>query len=115
MITTAGNTTNNGFVGAIVNDCFMDPETADEFVLTPEIAHDLVPYPISIRLLSGGVLVTGLWMIVAPQARVGLPALRWMSDATFRGEALAGAALMLAGMTGLLGGHVGFAMVKASR
>jgi hypothetical protein len=38
-----------------------------------------------------------------------------MSDATFRGEALAGAALMLAGMTGTLGGHVGFAMVKTSR
>ena len=105
MITTAGNTTNNGFVGAIVNDCFMDPETADEFVLTPEIAYDLAPNPFSIRLLSGGVLVTGLWMIVAPQARLGLPALRWMSEATFRGEALAGAALMLAGMTGLFGGR----------
>lgn len=115
MITTAGNTTNNGFVGAIVNDCFMDPETADEFVLTPEIAYDLVPYPFSIRLLSGGVLVTGLWMIVAPQARLGLPALRWLSDATFRGEALTGAVLMLAGMTGLLGGHAGFAMLKTSR
>jgi Na+/H+-dicarboxylate symporter len=115
MIATAGNTTNNGFVGAIVNDCFMDPATADAFVLTPEITDDLIPYPFAIRLVSGGVLVTGLWMIVAPQARLGLPALRWMSDFAFRGEAVVGAALMLAGMTGLLGGHARFASVRASR
>jgi hypothetical protein len=88
-----------------VNDCFINPATAGVFVMTPEIAYDLAPHPPAVRLLSGGILAVGFWMIVAPQARLGLPIFRWMSDTTFPGEALVGAALLVAGMTGLLGGR----------
>jgi len=53
------------------------------------------------------VLALGLWMIVAPQARSGLPMLQWMARSTFRGEALLGAAVLLVGLTGVLGGRPG--------
>jgi hypothetical protein len=45
-------------------------------------------------------------MMVAPQSRIGLPALRWMAETTFPGEALVGAVLLLVGVTGSLGGRV---------
>ena len=45
-------------------------------------------------------------MIVAPQARSGLPALQWLARSTFPGEALAGAAVLLVALTGLLGGRM---------
>ena len=38
-------------------------------------------------------------MLIAPPARLGLPALRWMSTAAFPGEALAGAIVLLAGVS----------------
>ena len=105
MLATAGNTTDDGFVGAIVNDCLMNWDTADQIALAPAIEDRLTPYPFAVRLLSSGILAVGCWMIIAPQARLGLPALRWMSDSAFPGEALTGAALLLAGMTGLFGGR----------
>ena len=105
MLATAGNTTDDGFVGAIVNDCLMNWDTADQIALTPAIEDRLTPYPFAVRLLSSGILAVGCWMIIAPQARLGLPALRWMSDSAFPGEALTGAALLLTGMTGLFGGR----------
>ena len=46
-------------------------------------------------------------MIVAPQARSGLPALQWLARSTFSGEALIGAAVLLVALTGLLGGRLG--------
>jgi hypothetical protein len=42
-------------------------------------------------------------MVIAPQARMGLPALRWMADSVFQGEALAGALVLLAGLWMSLG------------
>ena len=42
-------------------------------------------------------------MLVAPQARMGLPALRWMSTSVFPGEAIAGALVLLAGLWMWLG------------
>jgi len=47
----------------------------------------------------------GLWMLVAPQARLGLPALRWMSEFAFQGEAIVGALALLAGLWMSLGGR----------
>jgi hypothetical protein len=107
MFATAGNTTDDGFVGAIVNDRFADSVNEDtaEPRGTGEAPRDRYAAPI--RILGGGVSAAGLWMVVAPQARMGLPALRWMSESAFQGEALAGALVLLAGLWMWLGGPEG--------
>jgi Na+/H+-dicarboxylate symporter len=105
MLATAGNTTDDGFVGAIVNDHFVhdDDEGAGEPART--IGEPiLVRYSTPVRFLGVVASCAGLWMIVAPQARMGLPALRWMSVSVFPGEALAGALVLLAGLWLALGG-----------
>ena len=104
MITTAGNTTDDGFVGAIVNDCFTDSgDDGDPY--DGSIEQPVVPWPLPVRLLGGIVSALGLWLLIAPQARLGLPALRWMSVSAFPGAALAGAVVLLVGVSMLLGGH----------
>ena len=108
MLATAGNTTDDGFVGAIVNDCFAssDGERADEPVR--RIGEPIpIPYPTSARLLGVVASGAGIWMIVAPQARMGLPALRWMSTSVFPGEALVGALVLLTGLWISLGRREG--------
>jgi len=42
------------------------------------------------RLIGTVLAFVGGWFLVAPQARLGLQELRWMSRHTFPGEALAG-------------------------
>jgi Na+/H+-dicarboxylate symporter len=101
MLATAGNTTNDGFIGAIVNDCFTDRDDDAGVLIMPRLA----PRPIVARVLGALIAVAGVWMLVAKQARMGLPALRWMSENTFPGEAVAGAIVLLAGLT-LAGGRV---------
>jgi Na+/H+-dicarboxylate symporter len=104
MLATAGNTTDDGFVGAIVNDCWMREEMSHD--RTPDSRRadrQLRTFEPSIQLVGVMLLVAGVWMLVAPQARLGLPALRWLSTATFRGEALFGAVLVPIGLTALLG------------
>jgi Na+/H+-dicarboxylate symporter len=99
MLATAGNTTDDGFVGAIVNDYFAEHD--DERAAEPDRRPGeriLVAYPRPARLLGIVASLAGLWMIIAPQARMGLPALRWMSSSVFPGEALAGALVLLAGL-----------------
>jgi len=98
MLATAGNTTDDGFVGAIVNDRFADSQ--HENPAEPERIgeHRLDPYSTPIRLIGIVVAAVGLWMVVAPQARMGLPALRWMSESAFQGEAIAGALVLLTGL-----------------
>jgi Na+/H+-dicarboxylate symporter len=105
MLATAGNTTDDGFVGAIVNDRFADSD--DEDPSEPErIGESLVHrYPAPVRFLGIIASAVGLWMVVAPQARMGLPALRWMSESAFQGEAVAGALVLLAGLWMSLGGR----------
>jgi Na+/H+-dicarboxylate symporter len=105
MLATAGNTTDDGFVGAIINDRLMDWGAADATPLVLPRVADRVPYPLAVRVAAAGLLTVGLWMIVSPQARGGLPALQWLARSTFRGEALAGAAVLLVALTGLLGGR----------
>src|SRR5262245_13326413 len=59
MLTTAGNTTDDGFVGAIVNDCFVDQD--DERAAEPERkigVPNLIPYHTFAYLL--GVVGSGL-------------------------------------------------------
>jgi hypothetical protein len=103
MFATAGNTTDDGFVGAIVNDCFADSD--DEAAAEPERIGEPVldPYSPPVRLLGIVASAVGLWMVIAPQARIGLPALRWMSESSFQGEALVGALVLLVGLSMWLG------------
>jgi Na+/H+-dicarboxylate symporter len=106
MLATAGNTTDDGFIGAIVNDRFADDDhervaEADQRIDEPIV----VPYPTPARLLGLVASGAGLWMVIAPQARMGLPALRWMSTTVFPGEALVGALVLLAGLWMSLGGR----------
>jgi len=103
MFATAGNTTNDGFVGAIINDRMMDWEAHDGGRPSPPIAAVRVPYPRPVRAAALALLAPALWMLVAPQARSGLPALQWIARSAFRGEALAGAAVLLVALTGLMG------------
>ena len=109
MLATAGNTTDDGFVGAIVNDRFADDD--EEPTLESDAAErdrtigepSLLPYAAPVRLLGVVATVAGLWMVIAPQARMGLPALRWMSQSVFPGEAIAGAIVLLGGVWMSLG------------
>ena len=106
MLATAGNTTDDGFVGAIVNDCFADRD--DERAAEPGAGVReavFIPNATSTRLLGTVTAAAGLWMVIAPQARMGLPALRWMSASVFPGEAVAGAVLLLVGLWLSLGGR----------
>jgi hypothetical protein len=59
---------------------------------------NLMPYPTPTRLLGIVASGIGLWMVIAAQARMGLPAVRWMSTSVFPGEAFAGALVLLAGL-----------------
>ena len=106
MLATAGNTTDDGFVGAIVNDCFADSDDeAAAAAAEPERTGDSVldPYSAPVRLLGIVISAAGLWMVVAPQARMGLPALRWMSQSAFQGEAVVGALVLFVGLWMWLG------------
>ncbi|MEP7307977.1 MAG: cation:dicarboxylase symporter family transporter [Acidobacteriota bacterium] len=105
MIATAGNTTDDGFVGAIINDRLTDLEAPDTGPPLQSFASNPVPYPRPVRAGAAGLLALALWLIVAPQARNGLPALQWLARSAFRGEALLGAAALLVALTGLLGGR----------
>jgi sodium:dicarboxylate symporter family protein len=116
MLATAGNTTDDGFVGAIVNDRFADDD--DEGVPDPSASAPLglrrdktrgesilTAYAAPVRLLGVAASCAGLWMIIAPQARMGLSALRFLSNSVFPGEAVAGAVVLLAGLWMSLGRH----------
>src|SRR4029077_19030329 len=52
MIATAGNTTDDGFVGAIINDRLMDVEAAGGRPV--QSFADLVPYPRAVRAAAAG-------------------------------------------------------------
>jgi len=44
-----------------------------------------------LRKISGwGLLTLGAWMLISPQAQLGLKGLSWMQDYAFPGEALFG-------------------------
>jgi Na+/H+-dicarboxylate symporter len=105
MITTAGNTTDDGFVGAIVNDCFTDSRDEGDVPLDARIVGPVVRYSMPVRIVGAIVSAIGLWMMIAPQARLGLPVLRWMATTAFSGEALAGALVLLVGVSMSLGGR----------
>jgi len=105
MLATAGNTTDDGFVGAVINDRLTDAEAFGERAPMSPPAPALIPYPRPVRVVAACLLPPAIWMIVAPQARSGLPALQWLARSAFPGEALVGAGALLVALTGLLGGH----------
>jgi len=95
MFATAGNTTNDGLVGALLNDRFAGYLGLTEFD-SPR-RHQASASPIrqggsrTIGKLAGWVLMAlGTWMLVSPQAVMGLNQLKWMHNYAFRGEVLLG-------------------------
>jgi hypothetical protein len=110
MLATAGNTTDDGFVGAIVNDCFMERDSDIGVLAAPA----LTPRPVIVRAFGWLLSAAAIWMLVAEQARIGLPALRWMSKTAFAGEVVVGAIVLLVGVT-LSSGSAGVSEVFPPR
>ncbi len=103
MFATAGNTTNDGLVGALLNDGFASylrlAETDSPF--RPQTSHSPIRQdgPQALRKLAGWVLMLlGTWMLVSPQAVMGLNQLKWMYNYAFRGEAMLGVVVFSASL-----------------
>jgi hypothetical protein len=99
MFSTAGNTTNNGLVGALLTDRFCNyprPEdSASAKIQNAPASFADRGSPLSLSRLVGWILMAmGAWMIVSPQAVLGLDQLKWMYKYSFPGEVLLGALLM---------------------
>jgi Na+/H+-dicarboxylate symporter len=98
MFSTAGNTTNNGLVGALLTDRFCNyPKPEDPALSKIQNAPASFTgqgWPLTPSKLVGWILIAiGAWMIVSPQAVLGLDQLKWMSKYAFPGEVLLGALL----------------------
>jgi Na+/H+-dicarboxylate symporter len=103
MFATAGNTTNDGLVGALLNDRFVSPRAMTE-TDSPRRPHASAS-PISqdgpqiLRKLAAWVLMAlGTWMLVSPQVAMGLNQLKWMHNYVFRGEVVLGVLVMSASL-----------------
>ena len=99
MFSTAGNTTNDGLVGALLNDRFCNfQKPEDAAVLKIQNASTSFTYqdgPPALSKLIGWVLMAfSAWMIVSPQALLGLDQLKWMYKYVFPGEVVLGALVM---------------------
>ena len=98
MFSTAGNTTNDGLVGAVLNDRFAGYLTLGQGSQAAELrgATALVPRRAGgVRgLLGWAVLAVGVWMLVSPQSILGLNQLKWMHRYSFQGEAVLGALVL---------------------
>ena len=103
MFATAGNTTNDGLVGALLNDRF-----AGYLGLT-EADSPNRHHPSASPMRQGGsrtigklagwaLMALGTWMLVSPQAVMGLNQLKWMHNFAFRGEVLLGVLVMSASL-----------------
>jgi Na+/H+-dicarboxylate symporter len=91
MFATAGNTTNDGLVGAVLNDRFSSylrlEETDSVNKLQVSASAIRQDKPQTSRKLAGWVVMgLGAWMLVSPQAVMGLNQLKWMHNFAFRGE-----------------------------
>jgi Na+/H+-dicarboxylate symporter len=99
MFSTAGNTTNNGLVGAMLTDRFCkypgpeDPSSARKQNVPETFAQESNPLSPS-RLVGWLLMAFGAWMIVSPQALLGLDQLKWMHKYAFPGEVILGALVM---------------------
>ena len=91
MFATAGNTTNDGLVGALLNDRFAGylRLTEPDLIYTRQDSVSPISRngPQILRKLAGWVLMAmGAWMLVSPQAVMGLEQLKWMHNYAFRAE-----------------------------
>jgi hypothetical protein len=105
MFATAGNTTNDGLVGALLNDRF---GTYLRLTESDSLRRQDSASPIRedgqqlLDKLAGWVLMAlGAWMLVSPQAAMGLDQLKWMHNYAFRGEVFWGV-LVISGSLHLL-------------
>lgn len=100
MFSTAGNSTNNGLVGAFLNDRLCDFLKLEKRAGGNPQTLAAVPTsrirPLGASTLAGWTLmVVAAWMIVSPQALLGLDQLKWMHRYAFRGEVAFGALLTI--------------------
>jgi Na+/H+-dicarboxylate symporter len=91
MLSTAGNTTNDGLVGALLNDRFakyVGLEQQAEKAGQPNLSVNAgVGTESAIGKCFGwAAMLVGTWMLVSPQAYLGLNQLKWMHDYAFPGE-----------------------------
>ena len=78
--------TDDGFVGAIVNDRFMNGDVRHEAPSTNPITATQIPYSGLLRVCSAALSAAGFYMMVVPQTRIGLPALQWLAATAFPPE-----------------------------
>jgi Na+/H+-dicarboxylate symporter len=96
MFVTAGNTTNDGLVGALLNDRFFKYLTHRESAPAqlPKLSESSAGRDearVWSKLLGWILLALGAWMIISPQALLGLDQLKWMYKYAFPGEVILGA------------------------
>lgn len=108
MLSTAGNTTNDGLVGALLNDRFanyLGLEQSSEDVKNCKLSPNEGAGTESGtgKLIGWVTLLVGTWMLVSPQALLGLNQLKWMHGYAFPGEVPLGI-LFLSASLYLLGG-----------
>jgi Na+/H+-dicarboxylate symporter len=99
MFSTAGNTTNDGLVGALLNDRFAgywkQSEHAISNVPSASAPSTTPGSPAGLRRWIGWILLAfGTWMLVSPQALLGLEQLKWIHRYAFPGEVVPGALVM---------------------
>ncbi|HEV2521992.1 MAG TPA: cation:dicarboxylase symporter family transporter [Candidatus Acidoferrales bacterium] len=99
MFSTAGNTTNDGLVGALLNDRFSGYLKLRESAGFKTSEGPASPadqgQPRGLRLATGWILMAlAAWMLVSPQALLGLDQLKWIHNYAFPGEAVLGALVM---------------------
>jgi Na+/H+-dicarboxylate symporter len=96
MFSTAGNTTNNGLVGALLNDRFCNylgtGGRSSPRIQNASESFANQGWPPSLSGTIGWILMAlGAWMIVSPQSLLGLDQLKWMYHYAFPGEVVLGA------------------------
>ena len=99
MFSTAGNTTNDGLVGALLNDRFRNSPRPEDSALSKikDVSTSFTTRdgpPGLYRLIGWILMVVSAWMIVSPQSLLGLDQLKWMYHYAFPGEVLLGALVM---------------------
>ena len=99
MLTTAGNSTNDGLIGAFLNDRFAGylglADSAASDRVGSALLHVSRDGPSGTRKLLGWIImIPALWMLVSPQALLGLNQLRWMYKFAFPAEAVLGTLLL---------------------
>ena len=120
MLSTAGNTTNDGLVGALLNDRFANYLGLEQS--SDNVNSRWLPPNEGAETESGigkrigwATLPVGTWMLVSPQALLGLSQLKWMHDYAFRGEVPLGILFLSASLYFLGGKKAGDALLAPEK